>query len=80
MYVEITAPQWLAFTLSTASHPQLITRVGAELVALRRGCRVIVTHGGLPPEHAGRIETRWTGMLYGLAQTLNSRTLPGGRG
>jgi hypothetical protein len=36
---------------------------------------VTVTHEGLPREHAERIETRWTGMLYGLAQTLNTRIM-----
>jgi uncharacterized protein YndB with AHSA1/START domain len=75
VYVELAAPRRLAFTLSTAEQPQLVTRVSAEIAALRRGCRVTVTHEGLPREHAERIETRWTGMLYGLAQTLNTRIM-----
>jgi uncharacterized protein YndB with AHSA1/START domain len=70
VYIEITRPWSLAFTLSAGNHQQMITRVVAQILPRRKGCEVIVTHEDVPGEFAGRIESRWTGMLYGLAMTL----------
>lgn len=70
VYSEITRPWCLAFTFSAGNHQQMITRVVAQIVPLRKGCEIVVTHEDVPGEFADRIESRWTGMLYGLAMTL----------
>jgi uncharacterized protein YndB with AHSA1/START domain len=36
------------------------------------GCELTLVHENVPPEHASRTETRWTGVLYGLAMTLQA--------
>jgi uncharacterized protein YndB with AHSA1/START domain len=69
-YLEIISPRRLAFTLSTSDIPRAVTRVGVEFVPLAAGCEIILTHEDLPPERADRAEARWTGILYGLAETL----------
>jgi len=73
IYFEIARPRRLAFTLSAASEQHAITRVVVEIVPRAKGCELIVSHEGVPHEHAARVESRWTGMLYGLGQTLESR-------
>ena len=75
VYIEIARPSRLAFTLSAENHQQAITRVIAEILPLpgrRHRCEVSVVHEGVPREYVGRVESRWTGMLYGLGQILSS--------
>ena len=71
VYLEIVRPRRLAFMLSTKTRPPLTTRVSADVVPLGKGCKLIVAHGDIPGEHVRRIETRWTGILYGLGVTLD---------
>ncbi|HEX9626552.1 MAG TPA: SRPBCC domain-containing protein [Acidiferrobacterales bacterium] len=70
-YLEIDPPRRLVFSLSTAKRPRAVTRVSVELVPRDRGCELILTHEQLPPDHASHAKARWTGMLYGLGETLD---------
>jgi uncharacterized protein YndB with AHSA1/START domain len=71
-YLALAPPRHLAFTLSMSDIPHAVTRVSVAFVPLQTGCKVILTHEKLPPHHAERAAARWTGILYGLAETLAS--------
>ena len=71
-YVEIVPPRRLAFTLSAEHHPRVVTRVRVEIVPLKTGCELTVTNENVPPDYASRTEARWTGVLYGLGETLKT--------
>lgn len=74
VYVEIVRPRRLVFTLSMENDPKARTRVTIEIVPRDGGSELILTHKNLPPDHADSTENRWTGILYGLGVTLNSRS------
>jgi hypothetical protein len=46
--------------------------VTAEISPLKTGCELALTHENVPPDRADRTEARWTGVLYGLDETLKS--------
>jgi uncharacterized protein YndB with AHSA1/START domain len=69
-YVEIVRPRRLVFTLSLENRPRAVTRVTADIVPLESGCELRLVHENVPPDHASRTDGRWTGMLYGLGETL----------
>jgi uncharacterized protein YndB with AHSA1/START domain len=71
-YVEIVPHRRLVFTLAMADHPRVVTRVTAEISTLKKGCALALTHENVPPDCAGATEARWTGVLYGLDETLSS--------
>ena len=71
-YVEIVPHRRLVFTLARADRPRVVTRVTAEISPLKTGCELALTHENVPPDRAGETEARWTGVLYGLDETLNS--------
>ena len=71
-YVEIVPHRRLAFSLSVEKRPRVITRVMVEIVPVKQGCALTLTHENLPPEYANRTKGRWTGVLYGLGVTLDS--------
>jgi uncharacterized protein YndB with AHSA1/START domain len=71
-YVEIVPHRRLVFTLAMADRPRVVTRVAVEISPLKTGCQLAVTHENVPPDHADDTEARWTGILYGLAETLGS--------
>ena len=70
-YTEIARPGRLTFTLSMENRPHATTRVAVKILPLRSGCELIVAHEGVPPDCAARISDRWTGILYGLGETLS---------
>jgi uncharacterized protein YndB with AHSA1/START domain len=72
-YVELVPHRRLVFTLALADRPRVLTRVTAEISPRKTGCELALTHENVPPECAGETEARWTGVLYGLDETLNSR-------
>ena len=72
-YVEIVPPRRLAFTLSADHHPRVVARVRVEIVPRTTGCDLTVTNENVPPHYASRTEARWTGILYGLGVTLDSK-------
>jgi uncharacterized protein YndB with AHSA1/START domain len=71
-YLKIVPPRHLAFTLSVKDIPHAVTRVSVDFVPLETGCKLVLTHEKLPPDHAHHVEARWIGILYGLAETLAS--------
>jgi uncharacterized protein YndB with AHSA1/START domain len=71
-YVEIVPHRRLAFSLSVEKRPHVITRVMVEIVPMKNGCALTLTHENLPPDYVSRTEGRWTGILYGLGLTLDS--------
>ena len=71
-YVEIVPHRRLVFTLSVEKHPQVITRVAVEIAPLMTGCELTLIQENVPPSCAERTEARWTGILYGLGETLES--------
>jgi uncharacterized protein YndB with AHSA1/START domain len=70
-YLEIVPHRRLVFTLREERRS---TRVTVEINRRRRGCELCLSHENLPPERAHDTEARWTGMLYGLGETLASRS------
>jgi uncharacterized protein YndB with AHSA1/START domain len=71
-YVEIIPPRRLAFTLSVPRQRLAATRVVVEIVPLKSGCALNLTHENVPPDCASRAEARWTGILYGLGVCLSN--------
>jgi uncharacterized protein YndB with AHSA1/START domain len=69
-YVEIVPHRRLVFTLAMADRPRVVTRVTAEINPLKNGCELALIHENVPPERASETEARWTGVLYGLGETL----------
>jgi uncharacterized protein YndB with AHSA1/START domain len=70
-YLEIVPPRRLVFTLGEGRQG-VAARVVAEFIPLKRGCELRLSHENVPPDHAHDAEARWTGMLYGLGETLSS--------
>ncbi|MEW6331431.1 MAG: SRPBCC domain-containing protein [Pseudomonadota bacterium] len=72
-YMEIVPYRRLVFTLR---EERRATRVTVEINRRRQGCELCLRHENLPPERAQDAEARWSGMLYGLGETLASRPGP----
>ena len=70
-YVEIARPLRLVFTLSGWISSHNPARVTVEFAAQDGGCELNLTHDGALSGHAGRVEGRWEGMLYGLEMLLD---------
>jgi len=71
-YLEILPHKRLVFTLLDRSLSRDITRVTVIFTSLKRGCEVSLSHENVPRDRAEQIESRWTGILYGLGETLAS--------
>jgi len=69
-YVEIARPRRLAFALDDPTRAGATTLVSVDVVALRAGCRIVVTHEGVLRERVADARGRWEGMLFGLATVL----------
>jgi len=76
-YLEISPPRRLVFTLAAEHQPQVLTRVRVEIAPRATGCTLTLTHENVAADYASRTEARWTGMLYGLGETLDASS---GRG
>lgn len=72
-YVQIVPDSRLAFTLSMQPHLDVVSRVTVAIAPLAKGCTLELTHENVPRVHASYVEGRWTGILYGLSVTLDSR-------
>jgi uncharacterized protein YndB with AHSA1/START domain len=79
VYMEVVPPRRLVFTLSMENRPKVVTRVIAEIVPLKAGCELRLVHENVPAVHLSRVENRWTGMLYGLGETLKKASIDGAR-
>jgi len=69
-YIEIVPHRRLVFTLCMEKHPH-VTRVMVEIAPLKNGCELTLAHENVVHDRAHHIEGRWTGILYGLAVTLD---------
>jgi len=69
-YLEIARPRRLAFALDDPTRGGATTRVSVDVVALRAGCKLVVTHEGVLRERVADARGRWEGMLFGLATVL----------
>lgn len=72
IYVDIVRPRRLLFTLADEKRSREATRVRVEITPLGKGCELTLEHENVPLDQAGRIEARWTGMLYGLGEILRA--------
>ena len=70
-YLEIVPQQRLVFSLQEV---QGSSQVSVAFAPHRRGCRLSLTHTGVPSDHAGYAQARWEGMLYGLELLLDSHS------
>ncbi|MEO7499666.1 MAG: SRPBCC family protein [Casimicrobiaceae bacterium] len=70
-YKALVPARSLAFTLSPRGGIGS-TLVRAAISPRGDGCRLAVSHGGVPATHARELKERWTGILYGLGVTLES--------
>ena len=83
VYLEISRPRRLAFTLCIPHLFHSRTRVTVEFAAPKEfssvhgGCGLILVHEDVPAEHAAGMERRWTGMLYGLGEILEAQLVAG---
>lgn len=71
-YVEIVPHRRLVFTLVEPRQRRRSMRVVVEITPCPRGCDLRLSHENLSAERASDIEARWTGILYGLGETLAS--------
>ena len=71
-YVEIIAHRRLVFTLSVEKRPHVITRVAVDIAAQGAQCELTLMQVNVPRSCLEYIESRWTGMLYGLDDLLRA--------
>ncbi len=71
-YVEIVPCRRLVFSLALPARRCALTRVSVDIEAQAHGCSLALMHEHVPSDLASEIETRWTGMLYGLGETLGA--------
>ena len=71
-YVEIVPHRRLVFMLVEPRQRRRSMRVIVEITPRQGGCDLSLSHENLSVERASDIEARWTGILYGLGETLAS--------
>ncbi|HSV18109.1 MAG TPA: SRPBCC domain-containing protein [Casimicrobiaceae bacterium] len=71
-YLEIEPDRRLVFTLTGPMHARATARVCVEVTPRGRGSALTVTHRDVPSADAERARDRWTGILYGLEETLRN--------
>lgn len=71
-YLMVDPPRRLTFALSLPGQSPAITHVMVEVDRAPNGCTLDLVHEHVPKDKARDIEGRWCGMLYGLAELLES--------
>jgi uncharacterized protein YndB with AHSA1/START domain len=71
-YLEIDRPRRLVFDITVSPMPDLTTLVTVEIVPLGSGCELTLTHEGVLPDYAPRVQHGWTTVLDGLASALQA--------
>jgi uncharacterized protein YndB with AHSA1/START domain len=71
-YVELRAPQRLAFVLHIDPVLPMATNVRVALRATPRGCSLLLVHDDVPGARSAAMRQRWTGILFGLDVTLDA--------
>jgi uncharacterized protein YndB with AHSA1/START domain len=69
-YLEIVPHRRLVFTLFGEGLSRAVTRVIVDITPLKRGCRLSLRHEDVPADCTSDVKDRWTGILYGLGETL----------
>ncbi len=69
-YVEIDRDRRLAFTLTLPQRCDVVTFVAVDIARQSRGCRLSLRHENVPSDIAQQVKARWTGVLYGLDETV----------
>jgi uncharacterized protein YndB with AHSA1/START domain len=69
-FVEIAPPSRLVFRLATRDCPDVTTLVRVDIAACTIGCRLTLTHTGVPLPAVPAHRARWQGALYGLNELL----------
>jgi uncharacterized protein YndB with AHSA1/START domain len=71
-YLEIVPPRRLAFALAMAGRAEFLSRVAIDIARCGDGCELVLSHDRLPHGVRERTEGRWIGILYGLAEALDT--------
>jgi len=69
-YLEIDRPHRLVFTFNVPRYTPLATRVSIEILPIRDGCELSLTHTGVLPEYEKDTNAGWNLILDGLAGIL----------
>jgi uncharacterized protein YndB with AHSA1/START domain len=71
-YLEIDRPRRLVFDITVSPMPDLTTLVIIEIIPDGTGCELTLTHEGLVPAYAPRVQHGWVTILDGLASALQA--------
>ena len=71
-FLLVDPPRRLGFTLAQDELSAAITHVIVEIGRASSGCTLSLIHEQVPKGRARDMEGRWCGMLYGLAELLES--------
>jgi uncharacterized protein YndB with AHSA1/START domain len=74
-FIEIVPARRLVFNLA-ANGLALGTRVTIEIVPLKNGSCLKLTHENVPRDRRNYLQQRWTGILYGLGVALADPKFP----
>jgi uncharacterized protein YndB with AHSA1/START domain len=74
-FMEIVPARRLVFNLSW-NDPMANTRVTVEIVPLKKGSCLKLTHENVPRDRRNYLQQRWTGILYGLGVALADPKFP----
>ncbi len=70
-YLEIDRPRRLVFTFTVPKFSKQSTRVSIDIVPTPSGCELTLTHEGVLPEWADRVNEGWGKILGGLAANVD---------
>ena len=67
-YLEIDRPRRLVFSFSVPKYSAEVSRVTVDIVPRGAGCKLTLTHEGVPPDYHEQSAAGWTGILEHLAK------------
>lgn len=70
-YLEIDRPRRLVFSFAVPEFSAEATRVTVVITPSGGGCELVLTHEGVLTDFEDRTVSAWTGMLEGLAGSLD---------
>jgi uncharacterized protein YndB with AHSA1/START domain len=70
-YLEIDRPRRLVFSFSVPTYSAEATCVTVEITPAGDGCELVLTHEGVLADYGDRTTGGWTGVLEGLAASLD---------
>ncbi len=72
-YLEITRPHRLVFTFGVPQFDPAMSRVEIDIVAKGSGCKLTLTHFGVPAEWQAPTNEGWTKLLGNLEREFSAR-------